>query len=183
MWLTDVPEIGHRAFLEWGMGTEVIETEVVEGGEISGDASRPSVLAILPTWLALKSFLIFVSSFISLSPFMCKTHIVHQLQYVPHWTSKYPGVFSAATTALGSYESPTRNLEAANPTILCIPVCPFSSWPSSLLNAVSFMSHHDHHQSLYFAIYRGKHHTSLASSTSVSCALVQQAFTRTFLPL
>lgn len=84
MWLTDVPEIGHRAFLEWGMGTEVIETEVVEGGEISGDASRPSVLAILPTRLALKSFLIFVSSFISLSPFMCKTHIVHQLQYVPH---------------------------------------------------------------------------------------------------
>lgn len=49
MWLTDVPEIGHSALLEWGTGIEVIETEVAEDGEISGGASRPSVTAILST--------------------------------------------------------------------------------------------------------------------------------------
>lgn len=67
-----------------------------------------------------------------------------------------------------------------------------SPWPSHLIRAVfstlfcalcSTTVYRRHHQSFHFAVFHGEHHTSLTSSTSLSCASVtNRLFPRTCFP-
>lgn len=89
MWFIDVPEIGHSAPLEWETGAEIMKSrgcgrwrrfQGVPLDQGYGHSSK-----VLPACLlAFKRLLIFVSSIVSLSMLICKTDIVHQLQYFSH---------------------------------------------------------------------------------------------------
>lgn len=80
-------------------------------GEISGGASRPRGMASLPTLLALKNLLIFMSSVVSPPCLYAKpTLFINYSTFLTEAASAQE-YFSAATTALGSYEGPAGNLE------------------------------------------------------------------------